>query len=195
MLARIVSWGRSTLSVASAIDIAVACYLFVTGEYAKEPMLGGVLPWPALLVGLMAGGVVIFAIAAGPALIERLIERPAQQRADRARRERDDRYEREREAAEQAKREEAERKQEARANRDRLYWAIAHAYRPEILDESNPDRENQIKLFYIAKKAVYEAFNSASPSERMDMPAPSFLSEKNPESLRQWHEYMNRKPR
>ena len=78
-------------------------------------MLGGFLPWPAVLVGLMTGGAVIFTIAAGPALIERLIERPAQQRADRAKRERDECYEREKEAAELAKREEAEREQEARA--------------------------------------------------------------------------------
>ena len=36
-----------------------------------------------------------------------------------------------------------------------VYWMVKHAINPEILDKSNPDRENPDKLFAVAQSTAY----------------------------------------
>lgn len=77
-----------------------------------------------------------------------------------------------------------ETKEKKDALLERTYWAVANAQDPKILDESNPDRNNESKLLALA---IHAADEFVSKWEKDDTRPPPLEDEN---GLVWWHVYL-----
>ena len=77
-----------------------------------------------------------------------------------------------------------EKKEQKRVLLEQTYWAVTHAHEPQILDKSNPDRENQSKLFAIAVSRSDVFISQWKENEGM----PPQLEDE--DGLVRWHVYL-----